>query len=327
VQVTLHADHIKDSPFSIEVSRNPDAIDPAHVKAFGPGLEEANTAEPAIFTIQAVNGKGENLTVGGHPFVIQILDPQSKEVVAKVTDNHDGTFTVEYQPDEIGNHTVAVALKSPLEGLLLPISGSEFTVPVIPGTDASKSLAFGPGLEEPYDTVPTEFTIQAKDKYGNDIPTGGDPFEISILDPNEQEIPADITDNGNGTYVAKYEPVTHGAHKALIKLRGKPVGKSPYTVNVRQGATESSFVERFDFVIRSKTKTGEIKKVGGDHFDVTVNNKSSGDKVPEVDVKDNDDGSYLVSYGLPSYGTYDIHIKINGKNIHGSPWTQNHFDE
>jgi len=198
---------------------------------------------------------------------------------------------------------------------------------VIPGTDASKSHAFGPGLESPYDTVPTEFTIQAKDKYGNPIPTGGDPFEVQILNPNDEEVPSQITDNGDGTYQAKYEPVAHGKHKAIIKLRGKPVGGSPYSVDVRQGATESSFVERFDFVIRSRTKTGEIKSVGGDKFDVNVKNRENGDQVNTVKVQDNNDGSYHVSYALENYGTYAVHIKINDKHIQGSPWIQNHTND
>ena len=80
------------------------------------------------------------------------------------------------------------------------IKDSPFTVNIEPGTDASKSVAFGPGLEDGVrDTLPTFFTIQAKDRLGRDVKKGGDPFEVKVKGPHG-EVPVKLTDNGDGTY-------------------------------------------------------------------------------------------------------------------------------
>jgi hypothetical protein len=312
----------------VNVSRNPETIDPSKVKAFGSGLEEGNTAEPSLFTVQAFNGKGEPLKVGGHRLGVEVLDPTGKPLLVKFIDNGDGTYSGEYQPNDIGDHKVTITLSQAVSSAAPDnIANSPFTVPVIPGTDASKSLVFGPGLgveEVVYDTIPTWFTIKAKDKYGKDIPTGGDPFEVTAEDENGNDVPVEVKDNGDGTYDCRYAPITSGRHKVQARLRGKPVGGSPYTVNVQKGATEASFVEKYTFVIRTKTKDNELKNVGGDKFDVTV--VSPKGQPTQVEVQDLQNGLHVVSYSVPSDGEYTINVKINGRHIKGSPWRQHHFE-
>jgi len=330
VEITLGGTHIKDSPFSVHVSRNPSTIDPAKVKAFGAGLEEANTAEPAIFTIQAFNGRGEPLKKGGDRLFVEIEDPSHKKLQHQFADNNDGTYTVTYQPNDIGDHTVTIALRQAIPDAPPDlVANSPLTVNVIPGTDASKSILFGPGLgvdSVVYDTIPTSFTIQANDKYGNKIPTGGDPFEVYCQDEQGNQVPVDIKDNQDGTYDCKYAPVNAGRHKLGAKLRGKQVGASPYSVEVHEGATEASFVERYSFLIRTKTKKGAFKTVGGDIFNVTVVGPG-GQNIKDVKVEDLGNGVHNVSYSVPLEGEYKIYVKINGRHIAGSPWRQTHYSE
>jgi filamin len=328
VSITLHGEHIQNSPFHVNVSRNPESIDPTKVKAFGSGLEEGNTAEPSVFTVQTYNGKGEPLKTGGHRLGVEVLDPTGKPLLTKFSDNGDGTYSGEYQPNDIGDHKVTISLGQALESAPADqIANSPFIVPVIPGTDPSKCLVFGPGLgveEVVYDTIPTWFKIQAKDKYGKDIPTGGDPFEVTAEDEDGKDVPVEIKDNNDGTYLCNYAPVNSGRHKIQAKLRGKPVGGSPYTVNVNKGATEASFVEKYTFTIRTKTKDGQLKNAGGDKFEVNVTSPS-GSAVP-VEIQDLQNGSHVVSYSVTFEGEYVVNVKINGRHIKGSPWRQVHFD-
>jgi len=198
---------------------------------------------------------------------------------------------------------------------------------VLPGTDASKSLVFGPLIEsEVIDTVPTYICIKAKDKYGNDIPTGGDPFEVTIEDENGKVTDIPLTDNGDGSYKSGLIPVKSGRHKVGAKLRTKPVGGAPFTIDVGKGATEQSFVERFSFTIRTKTSDGKLKKDGGDKFDITVENPA-GNNVEGLHIDDKNDGTYVVTYAVETTGEYVVRIKIHGKHIVGSPWRQLHFVE
>lgn len=46
---------------------------------------------------------GNNLDKGGDPFDVKIQGPNGP-VDAKIKDNQDGTYTVDYKPDDAGKH-------------------------------------------------------------------------------------------------------------------------------------------------------------------------------------------------------------------------------
>eukprot|EP01097_Dermamoeba_algensis_P011897 TRINITY_DN938_c0_g1_i1.p1 TRINITY_DN938_c0_g1~~TRINITY_DN938_c0_g1_i1.p1 ORF type:complete len:1157 (+),score=374.89 TRINITY_DN938_c0_g1_i1:50-3472(+) len=325
VDVTLNNIPIKDAPFFVNIERGENDPDPANFIAYGPGLEGGNNVEPAVFTVQSANSKGEKLHTGGHPVEVEVFGPNGAECQVSVHDNNDGTYTVQYQPVDPGNHRVDVVLKSKIPMYYDHIRDSPFTVPIVHGTDPSKSKCYGPGLTEAYDTLPAEFKIQAKDRDGNNMPHGGDPFEVNVTGPSGP-VPVEIKDNGDGTYDVVYNPTEHGPHDIDVKLRGKPVGGGPYHVDVKQGADhEHSLVELYSFVIRAKTKSGDNKPVGGDNFTCTLTGPS-GEDIPIIELKDIGDGTYLVRYTVAEHfsGELTISVKVNGKDIRGSPWKQIH---
>jgi hypothetical protein len=99
-------------------------------KAWGPGLEQCRVGTPTEFYIKAYNSIGMPINVGGENFRVAIDGPNGR-VPATVHDNNDGTYTVRYQPDEIGNHTITVDLKTERgRGPYVPIQGSPWTVRV-----------------------------------------------------------------------------------------------------------------------------------------------------------------------------------------------------
>jgi len=71
--------------------------------------------------------------------------------------------------------------------------------------------------------------------------------------------------------------------------------------------------------VQSATRNGAIKTQGGDHFNATVTGPSGA--VPSQ-VLDNGNGTYSVSYQLPAAGKYEVSVKVQGKDIKGSPFTQ-----
>jgi len=342
VNVSLAGAHITGSPFVVSVGRNPSAFNPSQTRAYGPGLEEGNTAEPSTFTIEAVNGHGQRIKTGGlKRLAVEVSGPDGAHLNSSLKDNGDGSYSAEYAPAEIGDHKIQIFLRPPEGTTNVPpthIASSPYNVPVIPGTDASQSILSGPGVGLPnsntpehdkvlYDTLPTWFDIRAKDRRGRDIPTGGDPFEVYATNEETGEhVPVNLVDNGDGSYRANFAPVKAGRHKVGSKLRGKPVGGSPYTIKVNAGATEDSFVERFSFIIRTRTKDGQLKKVGGDRFIATVLSPE-GTQVEGVQVADLNDGRHEVSYTVTTEGEYRVYAKINGRNIKGSPWKQLHYTE
>jgi len=67
-------------------------------------------------------------------------------------------------------------------------------------------------------------------------------------------------------------------------------------------------------------KRVDKKKVdGGDPFQGTVSGPGG---VVACQVVDNHNGTYAVSYALPGPGTYTVSVKLQNREIKGSPYTQ-----
>ena len=317
VTINVNGQPIPQSPINVVIERSLEDADALQCVAYGPGLESGTTAEPAIFTVETRNSQGNKINKGGLPIDAEVYDSEGSEVAVKVQDNQDGSFTVTYQPLDAGVHEVHVLLRHKTLPLYYEhIQKSPFKVGIEAGADANKTIAFGPGLEDNVtDQLATHFTIQTKDRNGNNIPKGGDTFDIKVTGPNG-EVPATIKDNEDGTYRVEYAPTEHGKHRIDVQLKGKPIAKSPYHVNVKEGADpEHSIIEGYSFVIQAKSKSGSNRKDGGDKFAVTIDGPSG--PVQGVDVKDIGNGTYVVSYKLPSAGNYTIHVTLNGVALKG----------
>lgn len=333
VHVTVGDKDIKDSPFPVKVDKNPDQADSEKSFAFGPGVEggkECNTADPAVFTIQAVAPNGEKLKTGGSPFKADVTDASGDEVPCEVKDNGDGTYACKYQPKKPEKHTVSVNLHNPTEAAFFdPIKGSPYTVDVCAGVDASKCICEGPGLENgvPEDTKPATFVIKAKDILGQDVKEGGEPFVIDVKDPSGKPVKSNIKDNGDGTYDCTYEPDQPGPHEVCVTRHGKgedlPVAQSPYKVDVIEGADDgNTSVGWYSFTVQAKNKKGEPMTRGGDRVEVEIKCDAQPAPVEGVETKDNGDGTYTTTYRLEEPGKYLIHINMNGRKLKGSPIRQ-----
>jgi len=71
--------------------------------------------------------------------------------------------------------------------------------------------------------------------------------------------------------------------------------------------------------VQAANRSGRNRQDGGDAFSGEV--RGPGGSVP-CQVVDNQNGTYAISYSLPQPGTYTISIKLQGKDIKGSPFTQ-----
>jgi len=311
---------VANSPYRVNIDSSPNDADAAGSNAFGPGLQEAIVGEPANFTIQARNKKGDKIPHGGHAFDVEVLGPADEPVDVKIIDNKDGTYAVSYHPLEQGRHRVEVVLRGENPLFYEHVANSPFIVDADVGTDPSQSLVFGPGVEDGVlNTKPATFTIKARDRGGQDTGKGGDPFEVRITDQNGKALDAPIVDNGDGTYNVSYEPTGTGRHKVDVRLKGKPVGNTPVSVNVKEGASyEHTGIESFSFLIRTKTKANKEKKEGGEVFDVAV--RKGHEEIKTVKIQDVGDGTYSVTYTLPTTGDYNVEVKLNGHHIKGSPY-------
>jgi len=205
VDITLHDQSIKDSPFHPLIK--PD-VDPQYCYADGPGLKNTVDNEPAHFTIYARDGDDKPKTEGGDPFVVKIDGPEP--TTAQVVDNGDGTYSVTYHPNVPGKYKINVTLEG------TNIKNSPYTADCKAGTDAGNS-----GFTN------FSFVVQTRDKRGQNKNFGGDKFEVSISGPSQ--IKVNTKDNNDGTYSANYNLDKKGSYSVKVTLNGKEISGSPFT--------------------------------------------------------------------------------------------------
>jgi len=296
-------------------------------KVYGPGLEGGEALIPTEFTIEAINAKGNRCPCGGHPFNVKIKSPQGP-IDHTMTDNEDGTYRVEYTPLNEGIHNIAVTL----EDKHLP--GSAFKVFIKPAAvDASKCLAYGPGLEGAEIGKEAPFTVEMKNKNGEPVTTGGQPLEVKVTGPFG-DVPVEKKDNGDGTHSCSYKPLDIGTYKVEVNLEGKPVADSPYSVNAEapDGAAcwENSYAEGpgledgnttaepTHYTIYTVDNKGNPCKNGGSPIDVEIVGPEG--EPFDADVADNNDGTYTVKYHPTEPGEYTI------ENILRNPFQPMHYE-
>jgi len=187
--------------------------DAANSIAYGPGLEPGLLDTfPANFTIEARDKQGRKMPQGGDPFEVQVMGP-SGPVPATVKDNGDGTYSVDYEPQDAGVHDIAVTLEG------VPIKGSTFHVDIKPGAWPAHTTI------EKY-----AFTIQTRDKRNKVKKEGGE--KIKVLINRDQKIKADVRDNRDGTYEVTYSLPGTGQYQFNVLLNDQDIKGSPFVQTV-----------------------------------------------------------------------------------------------
>eukprot|EP00727_Mastigamoeba_balamuthi_P009936 m51a1_g5565 hypothetical protein (763) ;mRNA; r:591825-596024 len=211
----LYYQHIKASPIRVAVEPG---LDPSKCLCFGPGLgKEVFDNKPTTFTVQTRDCLGRDLKQGGLPVVVDVTGADGKPVPAKVTDNGDGTYTVDYEPENKGDTEVKVSVKDK------PLGESPYHVSVLPGADYHHT------------SIGTfSFVIQSRDKAGEVHHMGGEKLEALIETPSGQPVEGvKVTDAGDGTYIVSYSlPPESGKFQISVLLNGHAIKGTPFTQNM-----------------------------------------------------------------------------------------------
>ncbi|KAK5984344.1 Filamin-A, partial [Trichostrongylus colubriformis] len=142
-----------------------------------------------------------------------IVTMPSKETdQAEIVDNHD----VKYVPKKHGSHELAIVQDG------AHITGSPLRF-YVDSYDGGYATVYGPGLQNTIVGEPAAFTVCAKG-------TAAKELSVTIEGPAQSRIK--IHDNKDGTCSVTWIPPVPGEYKVHVKLGGKEVHDSPFTVLV-----------------------------------------------------------------------------------------------
>ncbi|CAB1335820.1 unnamed protein product, partial [Coregonus sp. 'balchen'] len=289
--------------------------------------------ETGEFVVDCTNAGPAELT-------IEIISDSGTEAEVHIQDNGDGTYTITYIPLCPGSYTLTIRYG----GQDVPNFPARLTVE--PAVDASGVRVFGPGAT-------TDFTVDARALNQ----TGGNHIKTVIQNPSGAVTDAVITDRCDGTYNVEYTPYEEGPHCVKVAYDESPVPNSPFRVAVTEGC-DPGRVPVSDTVDSSKVKcqgvglgtnvranipqafTVDASKAGVAPLQVRVQGPKgvvepvecvdNGDqthtdpegKPKKASIRDNQDGTYLVSYVPDMTGRYTILIKYGGDESHTSPGSE-----
>ncbi len=125
----------------------------------GKGMEEVTVRKDAYFHIEANDADGRRRDTGGDAFFVYIRGPS--KIRARITDNSDGTYLVQWKPSTSGTYKIAVSLF----GVHVP--GSPATVTVATSMPCpTKSIVRGEYLHKAVSRQQHSFEVLFKDRVG-----------------------------------------------------------------------------------------------------------------------------------------------------------------
>jgi len=207
------------------------------------------------------------------------------------------------------------------------IKGSPYK-PVITGPSAKNTTAHGPGVEGGARIKhEAPFTVESRDNNNHPVPTGGDPFEVHVTGPDNAPLLVKFQDTHNGKYEGTYTPLKPGRHTVNVLLNGEPIKGSPFHPLMENANAGRSFADGpgltagktkkpCDFTIHSVDADGHPVTTGGDPFEVKI----TGPETVHPTFKDNNDGTYSVSYTVEAPGDYNVEVTLHDAPIKDSPF-------
>ncbi|XP_033927771.1 LOW QUALITY PROTEIN: filamin-A [Melopsittacus undulatus] len=302
VDVTYAGSPVPHSPFRVPVT---EGCDPTRVRVHGPGLQSGTTNQPNRFTVET-RGAG----TGGLGLAVE----GPSEAKMSCTDNKDGSCSVEYIPYEPGTYSLNVTYG----GHQVP--GSPFKVPVTDVVDATKVKCVGPGLTPGAvrANVPQSFTVDTSK-------AGVAPLDVKVQGPKGVVEPVEVADNGDGTQRVSYVPSREGTYSISVRYGDEEVPRSPFKVKALP-THDASKVKASGPGLNTTGVPASLP------VEFTIDAKDAGEgllavqitdpegKPKKASIRDNQDGTYTVSYVPDMTGRYTILIKYGGDEIPYSPY-------
>ncbi|KAM6470409.1 filamin-B isoform 2-T2 [Liasis olivaceus] len=298
IQVKYGGDPVPGSPFTVGVAA---PLDLSKVKISGmENRVEVGKDQEFLIDTKGAGGQGK-LDVAIVSPTQKILPCLVEPVVGKECSS------VKYIPKEEGLHAIDVNYDG------TPVLGSPYTVEATLPPDPSKVRAYGPGLREGLVGKPAEFTIDTKG-----AGTGG--LGLTVEGPCEAKI--ECSDNGDGTCSVSYLPTKPGEYLVNILFEEVHIPGSPFKADIEMPFDVSKVLATGPGLQHGKVGEAgllnvDCSKAGPGKLDMEAVS-DSGSKA-DVEVKDNKDGTYTVTYVPLNAGIHTLKMKYGGEPVPNFP--------
>lgn len=318
---------IPNSPFKVQFIKCAEAT---QFSASGDGLRNAIALQRAKFTVispesgllkddtlsvKLSGGTSESETVAAEQF-----HPACGKPVVSVTDNHNGTYQVEYAVPEAGKYMINILC----DGDHIP--NSPYTLKALPAPDASQCRAFGEAIDNPSKIVvgkPLEFQVDSTQ-------SGTGQLKVIATDPSSKNMPIylaeDKTPQGQRVHIVKVHPTVQGSHKVTVNWCDRDIPGSPLYFEVSDPKNviivnlpdAQKFIaevdEAFEFEVDPrKAGKGEVKAAC----------KMEDGKTKLLDISEQPNGTFRVKCVPTHTGNMELLLTFSGVNILPAPWVCN----
>ncbi|KAI4827415.1 hypothetical protein KUCAC02_030810 [Chaenocephalus aceratus] len=234
IYVRFGGENIPRSPFKVMAT---DEVPIMQEERFSPsqapgvGFQPWVTSDP---NSSSINGSGFRPFDMVIPFSFtkgeitgEVLMPSGKSAQPLISDNLDGTVTVQYSPTEAGLHEMHIKYN----GTHIPESPLQFYVN---HASSPNVTAHGPGLCYGVANKVATFTV-----FTEDASEGG--LDLAIEGPSKADI--SCVDNKDGTCSVSYLPTLPGDYNILVKYNSKHIEGSPFTARITEDNQRRSQVK------------------------------------------------------------------------------------
>ena len=124
----------------------------------------------------------------------------------------------------------------PNQKMLKTVNTEEIgTLKILLETEASQSVAEGKGIHEGTVEAEAQFVLTTRNAEGEQCYNKHDRVTVEIRDEQGRECATEvrINDNKDGSYKISYSPKDQGEYKVTVKVNGKHVHDSPFSIKVK----------------------------------------------------------------------------------------------
>ena len=302
VEVNWEGEPIPGSPFEFVV------LDPSKCKVSGLPLPAsiAHIEDTIQFKVQFQEA-GESI-----PWVSVAAPGESDLLVLEGTSVSNSTLSYEYKPANFGSHTISIEFG----GYSVP--GSPFKFQVV---DPSKFAITALNIKGEYALVCELVSFGVVGK------APGDEKLAAIAHGPSADLTVDVSEKGDGTYVASFVPIEPGAYEVFVECAGSHVSGSPFTVQVAD-PSKCQILGDIPSIVQVR---------GSEEFVVKTRGAGAGDleafmnglkKHPAMECKVENQGldTYAVTLTGKKIEEINMEVQWAGYNISQSPFRVNICD-